>query len=62
MKTTPLHKILYVIAAVSTLISLLIFGGAKSIMHEIAAMMFATQTTIILCTTAVIQVLKGDES
>jgi hypothetical protein len=62
MKTTPLHKILYVIAVISTFLSFVLFAGAKSIMHEIAAMMFATQTTIILCTTAVIQVLKGDES
>ena len=62
MKTTPLQIALYVIAAVSTLLSLLIFAGAKSVMHEIAAMMFATQTTIILCTTAVVEVLKGDKS
>ena len=62
MKTTPLHKILYVIAVISVILSFFIFVNAKSVMHEIAAMMFATQTTIILCTTAVIQVLKGDES
>ena len=62
MKTTTLHKILSVIAGLSAVLAFLIFAGAKSVMHEIAAMMFATQTTIILCTTAVVEVLKGDKS
>ena len=62
MKTTTLHKILHVNAAVSALLSILIFAKAESVMHEIAAMTFATQTTIILCTTAVIEVLKGHKS
>lgn len=62
MKTTPLHKILFVIAGLSALLSILIFAGAKSVMHEIAAMMFATQTTIILCATAVIEAIKEGKS
>jgi len=30
-------------------------------MHEMAAMLFATQSIMILCTTAVIQAIKGDD-
>lgn len=54
--------VLYIIAATSALATFVIFTGAKSVMHEIAALLFATQTTIILCTCAVIDAIKEAKS
>jgi len=58
MKTTGLHIILYVVAGISAFAALVIFKGAKSVMHEIAALLFVSQTTLVICTTVIVQAIR----